>query len=247
MFLNLVDNMTASHTIANCMYTKTSAIGTELWAGRCERTRCVISPKTLYSTVIAPFWFSMGHCWIVIMPFWLSTQLMIHTCTIPTCTCMPHLIELCIQIKFHNVALSSPYKIHQLSPRSDGSPVCRGQFGEVLIFYDRPSTWSSNAPACRGQSRLSGFCCAHRLCVRSPCQHISRMRTFDENSCAISITSPKVDFRPRNPTCLVGTRGQVPASVHTMWLPGKVPLGGTFPAKRGPVWTGGLLLCPWTW
>ena len=105
------------------------------------------------------------------------------------------------------------------TPRSDGSPVCRGQFGEVLIFYDRPSTRSSNAPACRGQSRLSGFCCAHRLCVRSPCQHISRMRTFDENSCAISITSPKVDFRPRNPTCLVGTRGQVPASVHTMWLP----------------------------
>ena len=127
-----------------------------------------------------------------------------------------------------------------ISPRSDGSPVCRGQFGEVLIFYDRPSTRSSNAPACRGQSRLSGFCCAHRLCVRSPCQHISRMRTFDENSCAISITSPKVDFRPRNPTCLVGTRWQVPASVHMMWLPGKVPLGGTFPAKRGPVWTGGL-------
>ena len=130
------------------------------------------------------------------------------------------------------------------TPRSDGSPVCRGQFGEVLIFYDRPSTRSSNAPACRGQSRLSGFCCAHRLCVRSPCQHISRMRTFDENSCAISITSPKFDFRPRNPTCLVGTRGQVPASVHTMWLPGKVPLGGTFPAKRGPVWTGGQLYGP---
>ena len=83
----------------------------------------------------------------------------------------------------------------------------------------------------------SGFCCAHRLCVRSPCQHISRMRTFDENSCAISITSPKVDFRPRNPTCLVGTRGQVPASVHTMWLPGKVPLGGLSPLS-GTVWTG---------
>ena len=25
-------------------------------------------------TAIAPFWFSMEHCWIVIMPFWLSTD-----------------------------------------------------------------------------------------------------------------------------------------------------------------------------
>ena len=78
-------------------------------------------------------------------------------------------------------------------------PVCRGQFGEVLsfFFYDRPSTLSSNAPAFRGQSRLSGFCCANRLCVRSPSHHNSRMRTFDENSCAISITSPRSLFRPR--------------------------------------------------
>ena len=29
------------------------------------------------------------------------------------------------------------------------------------------------------------------LCVRSQCHHIWRMRTFDENSCAISITSPR--------------------------------------------------------
>ena len=77
-------------------------------------------------------------------------------------------------------------------------PVCRGQFGEVsYLFYDRLSRLSSNAPACRGQSRLSGFFCAHRLCVRSPCQHISRMRTFDNKSCAISITSPRSLFRPR--------------------------------------------------
>ena len=34
-------------------------------------------------------------------------------------------------------------------------------------------------------------------CVRSPCHHNSRMRTFDENSCAISITSPRSLFRPR--------------------------------------------------
>ena len=67
----------------------------------------------------------------------------------------------------------------------------------LIFFYDRPSTLSSNAPAFRGESRLSGFCCANRLCVRSPCHHNSRMRTFDENSCAISITSPRSLFHPR--------------------------------------------------
>ena len=76
-------------------------------------------------------------------------------------------------------------------------PVCRGQFERSYLFYDRPSTLSSNAPAFRGQSRLSGFCCANRLCVRSPSHHNSRMRTFDENSCAISITSPRSLYRPR--------------------------------------------------
>ena len=81
--------------------------------------------------------------------------------------------------------------------RSDGVPFAGDSLERSYLFYDRPSRLSSNAPACRGQSRLSGFCCAHRLCVRSPCQHISRMRTFDNNSCAISITSPRSLFRPR--------------------------------------------------
>ena len=35
------------------------------------------------------------------------------------------------------------------------------------------------------------------LCVRSQWHHISRMRTFDENSCAISITSLRSLFHPR--------------------------------------------------
>ena len=75
--------------------------------------------------------------------------------------------------------------------RSDGVPFAGDSLERSYLFYDRPSRLSSNAPACRGQSRLSGFC------VRSPCQHISRMRTFDNNSCAISITSPRSLFRPR--------------------------------------------------
>ena len=79
---------------------------------------------------------------------------------------------------------------------SDGVPFAGDSLETSYLFYDRPSRLSSNAPACRGQSRLSGFCCAHRLCVRSPCQHISRMRTFDNNSCAISITSPRSIFVP---------------------------------------------------
>ena len=79
---------------------------------------------------------------------------------------------------------------------SDGVPFAGDSLERSYLFYDRPSRLSSNAPACRGQSRLSGFCCAHRLCVRSPCQHISRMRTFDNNSCAISITSPRSIFVP---------------------------------------------------
>ena len=118
--------------------------------------------------------------------------------------------------------------------RSDGVPFAGDSLERSYLFYDRPSRLSSNAPACRGQSRLSDFCCAHRLCVRSPCQHISRMRTFDNNSCAISITSPRSLFRPPNPTWSVGSPGEVPASVHTMGLPGKVLPSGTFPLSGTP-------------
>ena len=56
------------------------------------------------------------------------------------------------------------------------------------------------------------------LCVRSQCQQISRMRTFDENSCAISITSPRSLSSPRT---------QHVWWDHTMGLPGKVPAYGT--------------------
>ena len=107
----------------------------------------------------------------------------------------------------------------------------------LIFFYDRPSRLSSNAPACRGQSRLSGFCCAHRLCVRSPCQHISRMRTFDNNSCAISITSPRSLFRPRTQHGRWGHQ-EKSRRASTRWdcrgkscLAGLSPLSGT-PSER---------------
>ena len=83
------------------------------------------------------------------------------------------------------------------TPRSDLVPFAGDSLERSYLFYDWPSTLSSNAPTFRGQSRLSGFCCANRLCVWSLSHHNSRMRTFDENSCAISITSPRSLYRPR--------------------------------------------------
>ena len=124
-----------------------------------------------------------------------------------------------------------------LSLRSDGVPFAGDSLERSYLFYDRPSRLSSNAPACRGQSRLSGFCCAHQLCVRSPCQHISRMRTFDNNSCAISITSPRSLFRPRTQHGRWGHR-EKSRRASTRWdcrgkscLAGLSPLSGT-PSER---------------
>ena len=85
----------------------------------------------------------------------------------------------------------------QQSPRSDLFPFAGDSLERSYLFYDRPSTLSSNAPRFPGTITVEWFCCANRLCVRSPCHHNSRMRTFDENSCAISMTSPRSLFRPR--------------------------------------------------
>ena len=132
----------------------------------------------------------------------------------------------------HNTFIS-PYSLH-----SDGVPFAGDSLERSYLFYDRPSRLSSNAPACQGQSRLSGFCCAHRLCVRSPCQHISRMRTFDNNSCAISIMSPRSLFRPRTQHGRWGHR-EKSRRASTRWdcrgksgLAGLSPLSGT-PSERG--------------
>ena len=129
----------------------------------------------------------------------------------------------------YRISITSVY----VTLRSDGVRLAGDSLERSYLFYDRPSRLSSNAPACRGQSRLSGFCCAHRLCVRSPCQHISRMRTFDNNSCAISITSPRSLFRPRTQHGRWGHR-EKSRRASTRWdrrgkscLAGLSPLSGT--------------------
>ena len=66
------------------------------------------------------------------------------------------------------------------------------------------------------KSRLKSFqvCVGHRAW---PCL---RMQLRDVNY------EPEVAFPSKNPTCLAGAPGEVPANVHTMCLPGKVLLIG---------------------
>ena len=124
-------------------------------------------------------------------------------------------------------------------------PVCRGQFGEVLSFL-RPTVQTIiECPRLPGTITVQWFCCAHRLCVRSPCQHISRMRTFDNNSCAISITSPRSLFRPRTQHGRWGHQ-EKSRRASTRWdcrgkscLAGLSPLSGT-PSERGARFKGSI-------
>ena len=108
-----------------------------------------------------------------------------------------------------------------------------GTVWEVLSILRLTVHTIHKCPAFRGQSRLSGFCRANRLCVRSPCHHNLRMRTFDENSCAISITSPRSLFRPRTQPVWWDHREKSRRASHTMGLPGlKVPANGTWCERR---------------
>ena len=108
-----------------------------------------------------------------------------------------------------------------------------------LFFFLRPTvhTTSSNAPTFRGQSRLSGFGCA----LGHSATTFSRMRTFDENSCAISITSPRSLSPPRTQHVWWDHR-EKSRRASTLGLPGEVlsgTLSRTFPGKRDLVWTRG--------
>ena len=80
------------------------------------------------------------------------------------------LFEICIKIAKLNCLHGVRYTL-----RSHQVPFAGDSLERSYLFYDWPSTLSSNAPAFRGQSRLSGFCCANGLCVRSPCHHNSRI------------------------------------------------------------------------
>ena len=106
--------------------------------------------------------------------------------------------------------LSIPQSYETLTnPAFRLGPVYRGQFGEVLSVL-RPTVHTIlKCPHFPGTITAEWF----RLCVRSQCHHISRMRTFDENSCAISITSPR-SLSPQHfvpgPNMFGGTTGRSP-------------------------------------
>ena len=126
---------------------------------------------------------------------------------------------------------------HCISPCIQTGSRLPGTVWRGLIFFttDRPDYHRMPPPAGDNHGWVvfamrTGFALGHRASTFRACGHLIT------TAVAISITSPRVDFRPRNPTCLVGTPEEVPASVHTMWLPGKVPLAlsGT-PSERG-VW-----------
>ena len=108
-------------------------------------------------------------------------------------------------------------------------PVYRGQFGEVLSFFttDRPH-YILKCPHFLGTITAEWF----RLCVRSPSHHISRMRTFDENSCAISITSPRSLSPPRTQHVWWDHR-EKSRRASTLWdCRGKSCLAGLSPVNR---------------
>ena len=64
--------------------------------------------------------------------------------------------------------------------------------GLIFFMTDRPH-YILKCPHFPGTLTAEWFW----LCVRSQCHQISRMRTFDENSCAISIMSPRSLSSPR--------------------------------------------------
>ena len=118
--------------------------------------------------------------------------------------------------------------------RSDGVPFAGGQFGEVLSFL-RPTVQTIiECLPCRGQSRLSGFCCAHQLCVRSPCQHISRAHLIT-TAVRYQLRAQGRYFVPE-PNMVGGVTGRSPGERPHDGIAGEspVPLGRTFPAKAGP-------------
>ena len=109
-------------------------------------------------------------------------------------------------------------------------PVCRGRFGEVLSFL-RPTIHTiSECPRFPGTITVEWFSAVrtgcvlgHRATTIRTCAHLMKTASRYINY------EPKVALSSPDPTSLVG---EVPASVHTMGLPGKVPLAGESPGKR---------------
>ena len=69
------------------------------------------------------------------------------------------------------------------------------------------------------------------LCVRSLCHHIWRMRTFEENSCAISVTSPR-SLSPLRTQHVWWDHREKSQRASTLWdCRGKSHLAGLSPAN----------------
>ena len=71
----------------------------------------------------------------------------------------------------------------------------------------------------------TGFALGHRASTCNACAHLITTAVRYQLRPKVAISSP-------NPTWSVGSSGEVPASVHTMGLPGKVPLSGTLSERR---------------
>ena len=115
-------------------------------------------------------------------------------------------------------------------------PVCRGQFGEVLSFLTTDRPHYHRMPPLSGDNHdwvvsavRTGCALGHRATTIRACAHIWWKQLRDINY------EPKVALSSPDPTSLAGSPGEVPASVHTMGLPGKVG-----PGKRDLMWTQGI-------
>ena len=117
------------------------------------------------------------------------------------------------------------------SLRSDLVPFAGDSLERSYLFYDRPSTLSSNAPAFRGQSRLSGFCCAlgHRATTIRACAHMMKTvaryqlraqgRSFVPGPNKFGgITGRSLGERPH-----YGIAGESPGKRDLMWTQGLFP------------------------
>ena len=148
---------------------------------------------------------------------------------------MMHEMDTSFQRYAHSMHYGKSQKSLASLPAFRRGPVCRGQFGEVLSFL-RPTVQTIiECPRLPGTITVewflpvrTGFALGHRASTFHPCAF------HDNNSCAISITSPRSLFRPRTQHGRWGHREEVPASVHTMGLPAKSCLAGLSPLSGTP-------------
>ena len=102
-----------------------------------------------------------------------------------------------------------------------------------LIFFTTDRPHYHRMPPLSGDNHgwvasavRTGCALGHRATTKFAHAHIWWKQLRDINY------EPKVALSSPDPTSLVGSPGEVPASVHTMGLPGKVPANGTWCERR---------------